>query len=302
MSDVGTGPPYPPPGPPGSNAIGVGPIGAKPLAQFTGVISASAMLVSDVVFGEVVNGLTVADLTGEVAGGTVVLTQINGTPGKAGLYLVSGNQVVEPETMYLQPTPTTFPVGDIPFYWWATVLAQFANSPIITQLIANMFSYVDQTQNMNDFFDLIWNVDTAQGYGLDVWGRIVGVGRVLQVQDVNYFGMEGPSGPSGDPYDVSPFFDGGSLTTNFSLTDDAYRQLILTKAFANICDGSIQAFNQMLNTLFPNQGLCYVADGLNMTMAYTFQFALSSLDYAIITQSGVLPKPVGVSATIVVPP
>jgi hypothetical protein len=302
VSDVGTGPPYPPPGLPGSNAIGIGSIGVKPLAAFTGTISGSAMIVSAIAFGPIVNGLTVADMTGDVAVGTVVLTQINGTPGGIGLYLVSGNQAVDTETMYLQPTPSPFQIGDIPFYWWQTIQAEFANSPVITTLIANMFEYVDQTQNLDEFFDLIWNVDTAQGYGLDVWGRIVGVGRVLQVQDVSYFGMEGPSGAGGDPYDVSPFFDGGDLTTNYSLTDAAYRQLILTKAFANICDGSVQAFNQMLNTLFPNQGICYVADGLDMTMAYTFQFDLSPLDYAIITQSGVLPKPVGVAASIVAPP
>src|SRR5579871_5512746 len=74
------------------------------------------------------------------------------------------------------------PVGTIPaFDYLQTIISQYANSPILTQLIANFDQYIDPTKNLDAFFDLIWNVDTAQGYGLDVWGRIVGVTRVLQV-------------------------------------------------------------------------------------------------------------------------
>ena len=64
------------------------------------------------------------------------------------------------------------PIGTIiPFDYWATIISQFANSPILTQLIANMDSYLDQTANLDAFYDLIFNVATAQGYGLDVWGK-----------------------------------------------------------------------------------------------------------------------------------
>ncbi len=37
-----------------------------------------------------------------------------------------------------------------------------------------------------------------------------------------------------------------------------------------------------------------------MTMIVNFNFALSSVELAILGQSGVLPKPVGVSSTIVI--
>ena len=53
----------------------------------------------------------------------------------------------------------------------------------------------------------------------------------------------------------------------------------------------------MMN-LFPHRGNCYVVDGLNMTMQYFFAFPLSPVELAIVSQSGVLPKPVGVSATV----
>jgi hypothetical protein len=199
------------------------------------------------------------------------------------------------------------PIGTIPaFDPWATIISQYANSPILTQLILNFNEYIDQTANLDAFFDLIWNVETAEGYGLDRWGRVVGVTRILQVQVGSNLGLEGSSGvagdASGDPFGQSAFFSGAPLTTNFALADDAFRILIFAKALANISDGSIPSINQLLLNLFPHRGNCFVTDGLNMTMTYTFAFKLSAVELAILQQSGVLPKSCGVSAVIVQPP
>ncbi len=191
-------------------------------------------------------------------------------------------------------------IGDIPpFNVWSTIISQYANSSRLTTLIENFSQYLDQTANFQNFFDLIWNVNTAQGYGLDVWGRIVGVSRVLRiVGDIKYFGFH-EALPGVGSFGFSSFFSGQTLTTNFSLTDANYRTLIFAKALANITDGSIKSLNQILLNLFPNRGNCYVADGLDMTMAYTFDFTLTPVELAIIQQSGALPKPSGVSASVI---
>lgn len=192
------------------------------------------------------------------------------------------------------------PVGTIPaFNFWDTVISQYANSPILIQLISNFNQYIDQTKNFDAFFDLIWNVDTAQGYGLDVWGRIVGVTRIIQLPIVaKYFGFEEASAST---FGQDSFFVGIPLTNNFALSDDAFRKLIFAKALSNISDGSIPSINQILLNLFPNLGNCYVTDGNNMTITYTFQQRPTSVELAIIRQSGVLPKPVGVSVSVVSP-
>lgn len=192
------------------------------------------------------------------------------------------------------------PIGDIEaFDLWKTIISQFANSSILMQLLQNFDSYVDQTVNMGAFFDNMWNIDTAQGYGLDVWGRIVGVVRTLEVSGSNIlFGFE-EALPGSEPFGQGTFYTGSGLTNNFNLSDSAFRTLIFAKALSNISDGSIKSINQLLINLFPNRGNCFVADGLNMTMTYTFDFALTAVELAIIGQSGVLPKPVGVSASIV---
>lgn len=194
------------------------------------------------------------------------------------------------------------PIGTIPpFDFWVTLISQYSNSPILTQLINNFAAYVDQTQNMDNFFDFIWNVDTAQGAGLDIWGRIVNVSRTLTVTTAEFLGFAQQSptvdtwGPAGD----SPFYVGVPATDNFNLTDAAYRTLIFAKALANISNGSIPAINQLLRNLFPNRGNAYVTDGNNMSMTYTFAFALTPVEAAIVASSGILPKPTGVSATVV---
>lgn len=192
------------------------------------------------------------------------------------------------------------PIGTIrEFDVWETVISQYANSPIITTLINDLADAIDPTVNIENFFDQIMNVDTAEGYGLDVWGRIVGVNRVLKVASgPRYWGFY-QGLPDYDPFMQSPWYMGQPLTTNYALTDDGFRVLILAKAFANICDGSINAINVLLKTLFGSSGKCYCTDGLDMTMTYTFEFPLSPLQASIVENSGVLPRPVGVEASVV---
>lgn len=188
--------------------------------------------------------------------------------------------------------------GAVPFDIFQTVISQYANSPIILQLIQNMQDYYDPNANFDAFYELIWNVDTAEGYGLDVWGRIVGVSRILQIPVATpYFGFTEQT--EAQPFGQAPFYNGDTVTQSYSLSDEAYRRLILAKALANITAGSIPAINQILINLFPGYGNCYVTDGLDMTMTYTFGATLSAVDYAIVTQSGVLPRPSGVAATVV---
>lgn len=193
------------------------------------------------------------------------------------------------------------PIGPIPSLdVWITIISQYANSPAITSLLINFFECVDQTQNLSDFFDFVWNIDTAKGHGLDVWGNIVQVSRSLNIINAGKnLGFQEATSVSADPFGQSPFYKGDPVTTVFLLTDDAYRVLILAKALANISDGSIKSINQLLMNLFPNRGNAYVTDDGDMVMSYVFEFALSAVEAAIVTQSNVLPKPTGVAVSYV---
>jgi len=181
-----------------------------------------------------------------------------------------------------------------------TLLSQYAASPTLVRLLEDFGAWIVPDADFDAFYGLVWNVETAQGWGLDVWGRIVDVGRVVQVPSGEItLGFEEANPSSSVPFGSGVFYAGTGATSNFSLTDDAYRVLIYAKALANICDGSIPAANRILRLLFPGRGNAYVTDGLDMTMTYTFDFTLTAVEEAIVSQSNVLCKPSGVIATIV---
>lgn len=207
----------------------------------------------------------------------------------AGTALATGELV--DITLSLGPNPTGFTPEE-------TIISQYANSPTITQLIASMSDYFDPTNNLVAFYNNVWNIDSAVGFGLDTWGRIVGVSRLLQLPySAPVFGFN-TGDESFQPFNQAPFTPGITATQTFSLPDAPYRTLILVKAFGNICRPTAPAINTMLNNLFEGRGRCYVQDYGGMAMAYVFEFTLTAVEYAILTQIGVPPRPAGVQVFI----
>lgn len=180
------------------------------------------------------------------------------------------------------------------------MIRQYGNSPRIMQLMANMDQYLNQDANIEAFYDVIWNIDTAQGFGLDIWGRIVGVSRNVQVANSeNKFGFKtGASPETSMPFGQASFYTGAAATQTYALSDDAFRLLILAKAMTNVVVTTAPAINQVLQALFSGRGDCYVSDQGNMQMRYTFGFYLKPYEQAIMQNGGVLPRPTGVSATM----
>ncbi len=174
------------------------------------------------------------------------------------------------------------------------------------QVVGLANTYLDPRANINAFYSDIFDVMTAQGIGLDIWGRIVGVSRVLTVpaSNINFGFHDTTSGVSADygPFGQAVFNTGSVATSNYTLSDEAFLTLILVKAAANITRATIAALNQMLQTLFPGRGRCYVTNFGNMQMRYTFEFYLQPFEFAIVTTAGVLPAPAAVLISAVQQP
>lgn len=183
-----------------------------------------------------------------------------------------------------------------------TIISQYANSPTLVQLIKNMDGYIDPSADIDAFLENIWDISSAVGVGLDIWGKIVGLltGRILKIPTAELsLGFKEAGTASATPFGSGAFYNGAPATQNYSLADPAFKTLILAKAIANITDGSIPSYNQLLQSLFAGRGRCYINDLGNMQMRYTFEFYLQPYEVAIITQSGVLPRPSGVLASMV---
>ena len=182
------------------------------------------------------------------------------------------------------------------FDWEKTVISQYGNSSVILALIESFFDAEDPSNDIDNFYNMVWNVATAQGWGLDVWGRIVNVSRVLALQGTDFFGF---AEASMQPFGQAPLYKADNdSTTNYVLTDDAYRVLVLVKALSNISNCAIPTYNKILMELFPGRGNAYVTDTGNMSERLTFEFPLAPFEIAILKQSGAFSAPTGVKLNI----
>jgi|SRR5579859_357195 len=203
-------------------------------------------------------GLFVGTITGAVDTSVPIGTVISQNP--------VGGSVVAPGSsvdLVISVPATNFDV-------MLTVISQYQNSPVLLQLIENMGVYLNQQVNYAMFYAYVWNVSTAVDFGLDIWGKIVNIGRALNV--------------NGSPV---------------ILGNDDFRTLILVKALSNIVATTAPAMNQLLTNLFGTLGRTYVTDSGGMEMHLVFEYVITDIQRAILTQSGALPHPAGVRVNIV---
>lgn len=177
-----------------------------------------------------------------------------------------------------------------------TIIAQYANSPVLDALVDDFNEWISPDTDLDQFYSYVWDVYTAQGFGLDILGRIVNISRLIDIPgtDINFGFEEALPGSYG--FNQAPFYNGVGATTTFSLPDTAYRALILTKALINICDFTAPSVNRLLSVLFAGRGNCYVEDLGGMAIKYVFGFPLLVWEVSIL-QSSFLPRPAGVLAT-----
>ena len=194
--------------------------------------------------------------------------------------------------------------------WDQTLLSQYYNSPTIYALLDNFNSAVDPTVDLANFYSNIWNVNTAVGSGLDIWGKIVNVSRYLQIPgslaflgfDEAYLAPYASVGPQ--PFNQAPFYQSVSQTTTYALPDDIFRRLIMVKAAVNIGNLSVPNINSFLQYFFGTSisgspyGVAYVIDGLDMSLTYHFNFIPNAWQLAIVQNSGVFPRPAGVALNV----
>ena len=175
-----------------------------------------------------------------------------------------------------------------------TVISQYANSPILQELINSVNSVIDPRFLLDDFYLNMMDLSTATGYGLDVWGRIVGVNRVVKLP-----GTKGPSigfaeGPTGVPFGQATFYSPISNYYAYPMTDDEFRLMILVKAYANITVCSYPELNKMLVKLFGTQGRVTVRRLGTMAICYIFEFQPSMFTMSVIRNTNVVSRPAGV--------
>jgi hypothetical protein len=186
-------------------------------------------------------------------------------------------------------------------YLAKTVMREFSNSQTILALLADFDQWCDLTQFSADFLQNVWDINTAQGFGLDIWGRILGQSRYLEVSQAagDVFGFSTTPTQSWQPWGQAPFYQVGG-TVSFPLQDPYYLQLLLVKAASNIARCDCPSINALMRAMFGNRGKCYVGYDIDnpMNIGYHFEFFPTPVEQAII-QSGLFPQPAGTTVNYI---
>lgn len=186
-------------------------------------------------------------------------------------------------------------------YLGKTVAKQWGNSPTLLDLLADFDQWCDLETFSAAFLSNVWDISQAQGFGLDIWGRILGITRYIAVTPTpipgETFGFV-TSDNAWVGWSQAPFWGGtsGGNLVIVKLSDTDFRQLLLIKAASNIASCDAPSLNALIRSMFGARGKCYVLYGATpMHMEYHFEFTPTPYESAIIT-SGLFPVPAGVKA------
>ncbi|MFP1780317.1 DUF2612 domain-containing protein [Lonsdalea quercina] len=191
--------------------------------------------------------------------------------------------------------------------WEETILTQYSASEKLLSII-DTFNQAESLDDFTDsFIDEVWSLSSCGSFGLDMWGKKVNISRYVKADiDSNSFGFyeanDGNEYPSA--FNGEPFYAGVQETETVRLSDEAYRTLILCKAFTNISIATISDINRFLTILFKGRGRAFCVDYGEMRMGIVCEFDLANYEASILENYDVLPIPSGVLITThqIVPP
>jgi len=174
--------------------------------------------------------------------------------------------------------------------WERTIQSQYGTSPHIQGIIKAFARRIDPTTDIETFYRDYFDPRTAKGVGLDIWGDIVGIGRLIDIDNEDFFGFQFSNL---NPFNTYPFYYAEGATNVWELTDEAYRELIFLKAYANIADSTLPSLKYMLKKLFDD--LATVISLGNMRVRVLFlSYDIPTVSFSILKQYGLLPLGAGV--------
>ena len=172
-----------------------------------------------------------------------------------------------------------------------TIQSQYSASKTIIELVQSARVRISPWADIGLFYQNIFDIETARGVGLDIWGRILGIGRLLDVEDTGeWLGFEEADY---EPFDQAPMWDGNTSTKQTRLSDDAYRYLLMWKALANISTADAASLNNLLHGLFDGKDVVVHEVDVMEIELYIF-FQLEPYERAVLREYGLFARGAGV--------
>lgn len=174
------------------------------------------------------------------------------------------------------------------------ILWQYDNAPNLFSIVQKkqLWYAMNHTEFWSNWYDDVFNLNTANAFGLSVWALIL---------DVPIFADNGASPTSYPAFGFDPVgqnFTNGNFASNGNgivLPVSERRALLRLRYYQLTTNGSVTSINAALKDVF-GAGK-YVQDNLNMSLTYVLAGVSAPLVYVLSTMD-ILPRPAGVSFTI----
>lgn len=152
------------------------------------------------------------------------------------------------------------------------VQSQYSASKRIRALAAGYQTRIDPNIDIQLFYDKMFNIYTAEGVGLNNWGNILQIFRLITDPDTGI---------------------------SFSLNDELYRLLLLYKALANISASDAASQNKLLSVLVDTgiggfSNTAYVLEVDAMVIRWVFEDFMDDIQRVVFKVAGTLARGAGV--------
>lgn len=179
------------------------------------------------------------------------------------------------------------------------LLWQHDNAEKLKALVAAKQAWYQD--NQCDFWESwyrdVFNLETANAFGLSVWSRILGLPLEVRIEgsrskDAFGFGSSHQN------------FGNGNFARDQSgeqaLSSEQSRIALKMRYFQLVSRGSVTEINEFLHALFGSEGSVFVLDSGDMSATYFFSFTPSSQLRFIFEKYDLLPRPAGVGVRYLV--
>ena len=158
---------------------------------------------------------------------------------------------------------------DFEYDYSPLILWQYTDAEKLKALVEKQSEFMlkNVTGFWADYNENVFNLRTADSFGLDVWGLLLGQAR--------------PTYSNDEPFD-----------------DNDYRTWLLARVFALTFDGTEKSLRYFLNTVFPDIEFSITDEGnMSINIKVLNEGELTPAQKALIKHASFLPKPEGVEYT-----
>lgn len=171
------------------------------------------------------------------------------------------------------------------------LLWQYNNAPRLEAILTQKQEWYDENQSLfwDDWVRDVFDLRTANAFGMKVWAIILGLPLTVSV---------------GPTETTAPAWGFGALRQNFtrgnfgrsgsgsiSLTLEQQRLVLRLRYFQLVGRCNVPEINKFMLAVFGSSGPVTVTDNLDMTMSYTFGFAIDSQLAFVLRNFDLLPRP-----------